>query len=92
MTALVLESLVAGRPARDDAGFRLPPLDLAARPGEVIALIGPNGAGKTTLLKTIAGLIPPLSGRVDRPGAVAGPRYVPATQAEVDTEEFAEAA
>ena len=27
-----------------------------------------------------------------RPGAVAGPRYVPATQAEVDTEEFAEAA
>ncbi len=27
-----------------------------------------------------------------RPGAAAGPRYVPATQAEVDTEEFAEAA
>jgi ATP-binding cassette subfamily F protein 3 len=27
-----------------------------------VALIGPNGAGKTTLLRTIAGLIPPLTG------------------------------
>lgn len=69
MSGLVLEALVAGRP-----GFRLPPLDLAARPGETIALIGPNGAGKTTLLKTLAGLIPPLAGRVSRPGAVA---YLP---------------
>ena len=69
--ALVLEALVAGRAARGGSGFHLPPLDLTARPGEVIALIGPNGAGKTTLLKTIAGLIPPLAGRVEGPGATA---------------------
>jgi branched-chain amino acid transport system ATP-binding protein len=30
--------------------------------GEVVALLGRNGAGKTTLLRTIAGLLPPVSG------------------------------
>lgn len=68
--SLVLEGLVAGR-----RGFRLPPLDLAVPPGEVVALIGPNGAGKTTLLKTLAGLLTPLGGRVSRPGPAA---YLPA--------------
>lgn len=33
--------------------------------GEVLLLRGPNGIGKTTLLRTIAGLQPPLSGRVE---------------------------
>ncbi|MBE3582669.1 MAG: ABC-F family ATP-binding cassette domain-containing protein [Limnochordaceae bacterium] len=32
--------------------------------GQHLALVGPNGAGKSTLLKTIAGLLPPLAGRV----------------------------
>nr|WP_246328793.1 ABC transporter ATP-binding protein [Brevundimonas lenta] len=63
---MLLERLVAGR-----KGFRLPPLDLLVRPGEVVALIGPNGAGKTTLLKTLAGLLPPLQGQVARPGKAA---------------------
>ncbi len=68
--SLVLEQLVAGR-----RGFRLPPLDLAVAPGQVVALIGPNGAGKTTLLKAVAGLLAPLGGRVSRLGPAA---YLPA--------------
>ncbi len=32
--------------------------ELAAAPGEVVALVGPNGAGKTTLLRALAGLAP----------------------------------
>jgi len=37
--------------------------ELAA--GEALILRGPNGAGKTTLLRTLAGLTPPLDGRID---------------------------
>jgi heme exporter protein A len=33
--------------------------------GEALVLRGPNGAGKTTLLRTVAGLQPPLAGRVE---------------------------
>ncbi|MFI6322004.1 ATP-binding cassette domain-containing protein [Nonomuraea sp. NPDC050556] len=32
--------------------------------GERVALMGPSGSGKTTLLTTLAGLLPPSSGRV----------------------------
>jgi len=70
MSGLRLEGLVAGR----GKGFRLPPLDLTVEAGEVLALIGPNGTGKTTLLKTLAGLLPPLSGAIVDTGA---PAYLP---------------
>lgn len=36
-------------------------------PGEALVLRGPNGVGKTTLLRTLAGLQPAVSGRVDFP-------------------------
>lgn len=39
-------------------------IDLDVYPGEVVALIGPNGAGKSTLLGTLAGIFPPVAGRV----------------------------
>jgi ABC-type cobalamin/Fe3+-siderophores transport system ATPase subunit len=72
MNALVLDSLVAGRGA-----FRVGPFDLACAPGQLVALVGPNGGGKTTLLAPLAGLIPPLAGRVERPGP-ALPALLPA--------------
>jgi heme exporter protein A len=33
--------------------------------GEALVLRGPNGVGKTTLLRTVAGLQPPLAGRIE---------------------------
>ena len=42
----------------------IPPLDLAIRSGEFIALVGPSGSGKSTLLRMIAGLEPTDGGRV----------------------------
>ncbi|OBJ04498.1 thiol reductant ABC exporter subunit CydC [Mycobacterium alsense] len=38
-------------------------------PGARLAVTGPSGSGKTTLLMTLAGLIPPLAGRVTLGGA-----------------------
>jgi len=37
-------------------------IDLAVRPGEVLALLGPNGAGKSTTLKVASGQLVPTRG------------------------------
>jgi heme exporter protein A len=42
------------------------PLNFAVRAGDALHLRGPNGCGKTTLLRTLAGLRPPLAGKVER--------------------------
>lgn len=39
-------------------------LNLSVRAGEVWQIEGANGAGKTTLLRILAGLLPPLEGRL----------------------------
>jgi heme exporter protein A len=35
--------------------------------GQALILRGPNGIGKTTLLRTVAGLQPPVTGRIEMP-------------------------
>ncbi|MFE0155270.1 ABC transporter ATP-binding protein [Nonomuraea sp. NPDC059007] len=45
-------------------------LDLAIRPGEVLAVAGASGSGKSTLLRALAGLLAPAAGRVLADGVV----------------------
>ena len=61
------------RAAELSSGYgRLPVLhnvDFAVGEGEMVAVLGPNGAGKSTLMKTLAGLLPPMSGTIELRGA-----------------------
>jgi len=43
----------------------LPDVNLRLPRGSFTGLLGANGSGKSTLIKTILGIIPPLSGRVE---------------------------
>ena len=41
-------------------------ISLDVFPGDSFAILGPNGSGKTALLKTVAGILTPLSGTIER--------------------------
>ena len=47
------------------------PLDVEVRAAEVLGIVGRNGSGKSTLGLTLAGLLPPESGRVEASGALS---------------------
>ncbi|MGH9685049.1 MAG: ABC transporter ATP-binding protein [Candidatus Acidiferrales bacterium] len=49
--------------------FTLGPITFEAQQHEMLAILGPNASGKSTLLKLLAGLVKPLSGRVEVGGA-----------------------
>ncbi len=54
------------------------PLSFEYADGECVMLRGRNGSGKTTLMKTIAGILPPLSGTLEIGGvAVLVPTRIP---------------
>lgn len=48
--------------------FTLGPVTFEAQQRELIAILGPNASGKSTLLKLLAGVLKPLSGRVEVDG------------------------
>ncbi len=48
----------------DDVVRALAPLSLSFGQGDFVCIVGPSGCGKTTLLQTLAGFLPPSSGRV----------------------------
>jgi ABC-type polysaccharide/polyol phosphate transport system ATPase subunit len=41
------------------------------RRGSVVGVMGANGAGKSTLMRTVAGILPPVSGRIEVIGRVS---------------------
>lgn len=66
--------LARRRPGTDSRGpVVLRGIDLAVRPGEIVAVTGANGAGKSTLLRHFNGLLRPSAGAVLVNGAdIAG--------------------
>ncbi|HEU4670892.1 MAG TPA: ABC transporter ATP-binding protein [Dyella sp.] len=60
---------LVGVTQRYGAVTALDAIDLAVRPGELLALLGPNGAGKSTSIGVLLGLVRPHSGRARLFGA-----------------------
>jgi len=54
--------------ARDDRRVVLDNVDVAVAEGEFYVVVGPSGCGKSTLLNVIAGLVRPVSGRMEIAG------------------------
>lgn len=55
-------NLVAGFSKGSSAWAVSKPIDIEVKDGELLFILGPNGSGKTTLLRTLAKLIPQISG------------------------------
>ena len=83
MTLRVVELACARGPAQILAG-----VTFAVAPGQALILRGPNGAGKTTLLRTLAGLTPPLAGRIEAdPDAIAYAAHADGLKAQLSVRE-----
>lgn len=65
-----VRSLADSARKRAPQGFALNDVNLELQDGDRVALLGPNGAGKTTLLSVMAGIYPPLRGRVTIEGTM----------------------
>jgi teichoic acid transport system ATP-binding protein len=60
---------------RQEAGYReiqaVKNVTFDVRRGAVVGVMGANGAGKSTLMRTVAGILPPVSGRIEVVGRVS---------------------
>ncbi len=72
MELIKCEALTLGYDGKAVAG----PLDLSVQTGDYLCIVGENGSGKSTLMKTLLGLMPPLSGHLQRSRA-GGIGYLP---------------
>ncbi len=66
LTAVDLSVGYAGR--RRSPRTVLTDVSVGLDAGQLVCLLGPNGSGKSTLLRTLAGMQPPLAGRVGLSG------------------------
>jgi phospholipid/cholesterol/gamma-HCH transport system ATP-binding protein len=57
---ITVEGLVAGY----GETVVLDGVSFSVRAGEIVSILGPSGCGKSTLLKAMAGLVPPMKGRI----------------------------
>src|SRR5436853_7774774 len=68
-TSLERRPTLKGRLTRREGGFReiqaVKDVSFDVHRGKVMGVMGANGAGKSTLMRTIAGILPPLSGRIE---------------------------
>ena len=55
-----------------EGDFRLHVEHLDVERGSTVAFVGPSGSGKTTLLNLVAGIAPPLEGRIETDGVEVG--------------------
>lgn len=55
-------------------------LNFELLPGDYLAIVGSNGSGKTTLLRSLLGLLPLQSGKIERPTGPVHFGYVPQVQ------------
>lgn len=58
----LLENLLGGKPAITPT---VDDISLVLSQGETVALVGESGSGKSTILKVVAGLLPPLNGKLE---------------------------
>lgn len=74
MPAMTIDSIeLRGAGFRFPGGFRLGPIDLTIRRGELVFVTGENGSGKTTLIKLLTGLYHPTEGQVLVDGEIVTP-------------------
>ena len=70
---LSLKGVTFAYPRRGGEQFRVGPVDLTIRRGDVLFVVGGNGSGKSTLLKVLCGLYPHSTGEITLNGVPVSP-------------------